>query len=518
MNQCNSIAKKRSFLFRRIFVVVFLIAIAVPYFLHPSQDLPSPVNHDEAAFHLNAKDILLFGAPSLKNDRLTCILFPLQSLLGLISFSIFGYSLFSLRVLYIFFNVLGNVLFFDLIRRTRGIFTASVALAAFAFYTPRLIIGKAAMSESLGLSLVLILIWCFIYAFRSVRVYFWIGVLGVLILCAKLDNIFVPLFLTAFTGIESFRSWREGNLHRAKKIIIFYLSGTSLLMLVLLGFYLIVGWQKFLFCLEYILRPNLNISSYWNGERLSPFSIKLFLMNIRYAYVAYPGLSVLTGIYLVPFFSLLISSKSEQKNPLSWAILLLAFLFLGKLLASSIFTPQRFAPYYPLPFLLTAYIVGFLMQKLATNIEVSVKRCFTFMFLFMSVYICYLPNMLGWSLSIIFSPSYNVLNESRIIDSIFDKRYKALFLDGRFAYIALQLPVKFIDILPDLNADEFYQVESNPPLARTLIAENPDIGYVFFRPDNAVVKKMVEQEFGGELIATNVAGYGLLYRLPRVTE
>ncbi|MBU1147867.1 MAG: hypothetical protein KKD11_05880 [Candidatus Omnitrophica bacterium] len=502
-------------LFKNVLVVVFLMAMAIPYCLHPSQDLPSPVNHDEAAFHLNAKDIVLFGTSSLKDDRLTGILFPLQSLLGLISFSIFGCSIFSLRVLYVFLNILGNVLFFDLIRRTRGLFTASVVLAAFAFYTPRLIIGKAAMAESLTLPLVLILIWCFIYAFRSTRSYFWMGVLGALILCTKLDNVFIPLFLTAFMGIESFRSWRERDLHRAKRIIMFYLSGAGLAILVWLGFYLVVGWQKFLFYLKYVLRPNLNVLSYWNWEKLSPFTIKLFLKNIKYVYIAYPGLIVLTVICLVPFFALLISSKSERRNPLSWAILLLAFLFLGKLLASSIFATQRFAPCYPLPFLLVAYIVGFLMQKLNANIIRTLKNCFAFIFLFMSFYICYLPNMLRWSWGIIFSPSYNVLNESRIIDSIFDKRYKALFLDGRFAYIALQLPVKFIDIPPDLSATEFYQVETNPPLARKLISENPDIGYVFFRPDNKIIKKIIEQEFSGELIARNVAGYGLLYRLPR---
>ena len=56
---------------------------------------------------------------------------------------------------------------------------------------------------------------------------------------------------------------------------------------------------------------------------------------------------------------------------------------------------------------------------------------------------------------------------------------------------------------------------SNPPRGRTLIREDRDIRYAFIKPDNKALKKMIEDEFGGELLAENVAsGDGSLYRLP----
>lgn len=506
--------------FKTVFIFIVYVFLAIPYLLHPSQDLFDPVNHDEAAIHLNAKDILLFGPSAIKDDRLTYINFPLNFLIGLISFSIFGISLFSLRVPYILLNIIGNILFFHFIRRSRGILIAALIASAFALYAPRLIIGKAAMVESLTLPLVLMLIWSFSFISHKPKIYFWIGILGTLIVWTKLDNIFVPLFLTGFVSFESYNFWRKGNLTQTKHILKFYLLGTGTVIIIWLGFYLLVGWKKAWFCILYALRPNLNIAKFTNGFSFSPFSIQLFLRNLIFFYRTYSGFLIATAICLILFLLLILYSKKERKSPLSLAIYLLLFLLIGKISVSTIYSPRRFALCYPLLFLVMASIFGFLLnylscEKLRSKILISLKKSLFFLSFLILIYVCYKPNMLRISLYVMSSPQYNFLREAQLCSSLLDRRYKAIFLDGRFAYIALQLPNKFIDIPPDLNEKDFYQMETNPTLTRKRIYEDRDIVYVFFCPDNTIIGNMVENEFGGKLLAYNVTGYGLLYSLPQ---
>lgn len=61
---------------------LFFAILVLPYFIHASQDLPSSdygINHDEAATHLNAKDLVMFGRDSLENNRLKFVTYPLHT-------------------------------------------------------------------------------------------------------------------------------------------------------------------------------------------------------------------------------------------------------------------------------------------------------------------------------------------------------------------------------------------------------------------------------------------------------
>ena len=213
-----------------------------------------------------------------------------------------------------------------------------------------------------------------------------------------------------------------------------------------------------------------------------------------------------------------IFSRKERKNPLFVTIYLLLFLLIGKTFLCVLLYPRRIAPAYPLPFLLMASILGSSFfsdpARLKGSITKFLKNSLIFLSLIILIYISYAPDLLKRSLNLIFSPTYNTLSEFKQVDPILDRRYKAIFLDGRFAYIAVQSPMKFIDIPPNIDLKDFFQVETNPPLVRKRIYQDPDIGYVFFRPDNKVIQRMLEDEFGAKLIASNVSRYGLLYKLP----
>ena len=448
--------KRRSY--RAPCLALFLALLAVPYLWHVSQDLPRPVIWDEAQIHVNAKDIVLFGTSSLKDGVLYYIFFPLNIALGVLSFSLLGNSLASLRLPYILLNIAGNILFFDFVRRSRGPCIAAATTTAFALYAPRFIIGKSAMSEALVLPLLLALIWLLARVGRNPRAYCAVGVMGVLIFWTKLDNIFVPLFVTGLAAAEIAAHRRNGDLHRAWRIAVYYFAGAAVTATIWLGFYLAVGWRDALYYFSVEIAHNLNIAA-WSSEALRPLTLGLLVNNIGVLYEVYPGFLLATVALSVFFVLLVLRSRTERASPLSLAILLLLFLLAGKLCISVALWPRRIAPCYPLPFLLMVYVAGAFQgsgkktqDRGSSRDPGLVKKISLCLFLLASVVICYLPDSPGKTLLLITSPTYERAGEARRAGSLMDERYKAIYFDGRFSYLDLQLPFKFIQPPPDLNA------------------------------------------------------------------
>lgn len=133
-------------------------------------------------------------------------------------------------------------------------------------------------------------------------------------------------------------------------------------------------------------------------------------------------------------------------------------------------------------------------------------------FLITLIWLCYLPNIFEYALKTIFSPTYVALNEGKLVASLLKKNLKVLFLDGRFGYIAVQVPNKCIDMPPDITANEFYLSESNPGLARNKLESDKKIAYILVRKDNMTVRRMLEREFNARVLLDNVTGdEGMLY-------
>lgn len=505
----------------KIFLLLFIICISMPYFSHISQDLYPPVCWDEATLTLNAKDIILFGPDSIKNDRSSYILFPFKTLLGLISFPIFGVSFFSLRLPYILLSVLGNILFFFFIRKTTNTLIASITAIAFVFFPVRLVMGKSGMSDSLVLSLSLIVLWFLGRLKEKPGVYFWLGILGMIIIWVKFDNIAASIFLSIFILLIYYQENKTGNQVRARKIILAYTLGAGLVSLIALAFYTLVGWQNTMFWVKHLVRGS-------SGTGVHACSLTLLLQNIFILHKVYPHLSMVTMVCLIIFIGTLIFSKESRQSPLTYGILFFALLLFGKLYVSVLFFERRFTPCFPLPFLLMAHNLFFVIVKpLKTYFNKypqlgSIKQRIVnltvdvFIIVLLRVFICviYLPDLFKATKELIFHPTYHLLDEARLFSEILKKEDKILFLDGRFGYLAIQLPNKFIDIPPDLKANDFFIIESNPPLARQMLKKDPQIRYVLFRNDNLVMRKMMEEEFHAKLMAYNVTGAGLLYRIP----
>lgn len=537
---------QRKDIIEKISVIFFLMAVSLPYLIHPSQDLSPPVGWDEATQSLNAKDIVLFGPASIKDDRSSYIAFSFKTLLGLISFSVFGVSLFSLRLPYILLAIAGNILFFILVRKKTNTLVAVMATFGFILYPTRLVMGKSGMYDSLVLSLVLIVLWLLGSKKSKRRVYFWLGILGVLITWVKLDNIAAPVFLTGFCLLRFYQERRAGNPALARKILTGYFSGVVIISFMALIFYTLVGWHNVMFWVKYFREAGKTHSLYpvplhntvvwvkyltdghsWSGP--VPCSLKLLWQNLCFLYVFHPCLAITTILCLFLFIGTLRYSKEARKSPLNYGILFTIFLLFGKLYISMLFFERRYIPCFPLPFLLMAHTIFFVIVQ-PTNLYINrnsrlslikikaiklAKSLFVLIFAGGLIYLMYLPNGAKTTKDIIFHPTYDLLNEARILSSILMKTDKVLSLDGRFGYLAIQSPNKFIDIPQDLNASSFYLLESNPPLAREMIKRDARINYVVFREDNLVMRKMMEEEFNTQLVASYVAGCGFLYRIER---
>lgn len=503
-------------------LALFLLAISLPYLIHLSQDLWLPVCWDEATLSLNAKDIVLFGPASIKDDRSSYVLFPFKTLLGLLSFPLFGVSLFSLRLPYALLSVLGNTLFFFFVRKTTNTLIAIITTAVFVFYPVHLVMGKSGMSDSLILSLALIALWFLGRGNGKSSVYFWLGMLGTLIIWGKFDNIAVSIFLVGFTLLRSYQEKKAGNQVRSKRIIIAYALGVGLISLIAGIFYALVGWQNTMFWVKHLVKGS-------SGTDMTACSLKLLLQNISKLYEVYPCISIITMVCLTLFICTLIFSKKSRRSPLTCGILFFVLLLFGKLYISVLFFERRFTPCFPLLFLLMAHNAFFMVSsplqaysrkhsQLGLIKPDAIDLFVSFLvavLLFVPTYMMYSPDLLKSTKQLIFHPTYYLLKEAKLFSAILEKDAKVLFLDGRFGYLAIQLPNKFIDIPPDLNAKEVEFVESNPPLAREMIKNDPQIKYVIFRGDNLVLKRLLEEELHAGLVAFHVTEVGLLYRVSR---
>ena len=509
---------------------IFLALITIPYFLHPGQD-PSygiePV-HDEAAFHLNAKDAVSFGWEALKENRPTYILVPLQFLLALAAFFFFGCSLIVLRLPYIILNAAGNCMLFYALRRRYNNYISMLTTAGFAFYYQRFLFGRTAMAESLTMSLELALLWLLTMPAKKPRAYFWAGFLSVLILCSKLDNGVILLFVAAFVMKDVLTLMRGRGGKSAAAVAGHFALGIVVPLALWALFFYTAGLETVKAEFEYVLKANINVSSPWQPGGLTPFSPALAFRNLSFAWTVFPGLFLAAGICLVPFAVSLAASKKERGDWISWCIICLLLLFAAKITTSIILPSRRLVPCLLAPFLLAAQSAGFLLKnEFAWNGKVRAfiksangrsykarKMIFPALYLVLILCLCYQPDVAGKTMSLIISPSYRIEEEARTLGRLMDPYSRAMFFDGRFAYIALILPNRFIDIPPAPDSDNFYDYESNPALAEKLLKGDRGIRYVFCRPDYSRIIEMVEREFGGRVMCFNVTGYGLLYELP----
>lgn len=347
-----------------------------------------------------------------------------------------------------------------------------------------------------------------------------------LIVCTKLDNLFVLIFLTGFVVFECVREWKRNNILRIKKIVKYYFLGLFFVGSIWLGFLLWMGWENAARHFLYVFRANLNFDSYQPGENFSPFTFMLLIHNILRLYKEHFGFLIVTVICIIPSLFIIISKKKERLSPLTLAIFFFSFLLISKLMISTLLFQRRVVVCYPLAFLLMAQTSSFFTNNKPNRVNwtksfvakegILLKNGLVVSCLMFLIYLVYLPNNIKISFDTIFSPKYMLIEESRCISSILNKRFKAIFLDGCFSYISLQIPMKFIDVPPDLTANEFISVESNLPFVRKLLLEDNEIRYIFMRENNVEAKKMIEQEFKAVLMASNVRGYrvGLLYYIP----
>jgi cbb3-type cytochrome oxidase subunit 3 len=510
-------------------LVLFYVLISFPYLFHPSQDLPNPVGWDEAAHRINAKDIVLFGPASLSGDRLNFIIFPIHTLISIISFFLFGVSLFSLRFPYIMLNILGNILFFDFLRKTRGWFWAFLITPLFAYYTPRLLMGKSAMGEALVLPLILLLLWLWAYKDERRGFHFWLGGCSALIVWSKLDNIFIFLFVVFSVLVTYFAFRTEANRRYKRQKMMEFSAGAGLILLSAFIFYCWVGWDKVIFQFKYILTGPLGLSS-WSFLPYTPFTKNLILRNLIFIYAIIPGFSMVLGVCLLPYLLIMWLRRRESLEPLGWSIALLLAVLAGKIAVTSDLYLRRLIPCIPLSFLLIVYVLSYCFDRLNSKnggimkavgttrpqrSYLSVIRISLWSVVFVLLCVMYYPDLGGKSLFLLFSPRFSILHEARQFAPFVQDNAKVLFLDGRFGYLAIQSPNKFIDIPPDLSSADFYTFESNPALARRMILQDDKIGYVLCRYDNVLVREILEREFHARLIAQGVAGNGFLYELPR---
>ena len=510
-------------------LVLFYMFISFPYLLHPSQDLPNPVGWDEAAHRINAKDIVIFGPASLNGDRLNFIIFPIHTLISIVSFFLFGVSLFSLRLPYILLNILGNILFFDFLRKTRGSVWAFLITPLFAYYTPRLLMGKSAMGEALVLPLILILLWLWAYKDERKGFHLWLGLCSALIVWSKLDNLFILLFVVSSVLVSYFVSRPATDRRYKRQQMMQFFMGAGLIFLFGLMFYCWVGWDKVIFQFKYILIGPLGLSS-WSFLPYTPFTKNLILRNLSFIYAIIPGFSIVLGVCLLPYLLIMWRRRREHLEPLGWSIALLLAVLVGKIAVTSDLYLRRIIPCIPVSFLLIVYVISYCFDLLNSTKGVAMKeavsplqRNSSFSLIRVSLWsgvlillcIMYYPDLGGRSLFLLFSPRFSILREARAFAPFVKDNAKVLFLDGRFGYLAIQSPNKFIDIPPDLSSADFYTFESNPALARRMILHDDKIGYVLCRYDNILVRQILEGELHARLIAQGVAGNGLLYELPR---
>jgi len=510
---------------KKIILAILILLIAnLPYVLHIEQDLFDNlipyqiVNHNEASYGMNAKDIILFGWHSLAHDRLY-IVWALSVLIVLISFSIFGISLAALRLPYIGLNIIANIIFFDLVRRCSNRKIAAVVTLFFALYPSRLLIGKSAMVEAMVLPLIVGISWLLMFTHKKPRVYFLLGVLSGLVGIAKVDNLIVFVILLLFASIEDVKELRlkeEKYFPRTLKLL---LGGLSIFFVWgIFGF--VVGFGRFLYYYRYELSAT--ISGYWseyirNGQI---GSLGLIKENLIRFWDTDPLLILSLWVLAILTIRRIFKKSDISGDYFLKIILLFLGIFLFKIIFSRALSMWHLAPTYPLYFLLLGYLFIFLGKLNLGKIisKFTLLRCAVLCLTCALVLFFTLPlikKVIQRTQRIIFSPTYKILSTVESLKRTLNPSYRLIFAEGHFAYSALLLPFKCYDIEPNIETRDFFALESDPRKIWSTIERDKDIAYIMFRKENRLVSDFVKSIPGAQLIITDLFSFepGYVYQI-----
>lgn len=536
--------------FKKIISFLLPVVIFIPYFINISQDASIEYKleelHDEAAFHLNAKDIVTFGLPSIKNERLTGIVMPVHTMFGLIFFSLFGCSLWSMRIGYILLNVIGNLCLFHLMKKRCGVIISLIAVIAFSYYPQRLVIGRVGMAESFVLPLTLIILYCFTYLSRSVKVYFSLGALGILSVIAKVDNVFFFAFLIMLSLYTAARYYKKRKYDKAVSVIKYFTFGAVSVFLLFALFwgagYMFFGQalvDEFKYIFSNVITANLDITNAWQKDDVSaisrtyasniPLRPELLEKNLQMTFSALPQLSIVTVVCLILFLYNLFTRKKKKLDPLELAIISVLFLYLAKMSTLSIFLLRRTFTSIELPFMLIAYDAVLVKEYLASKdwqrffwenitghkIKLYFNRAAISLMLIGILLYIFDDKARSFLKKVFITPAYKIQEESKYVNSIIADNEKAVFIDGRFSYLALLSPSKFIDVPPSPGKKNFFDIEAAPELVISILDNDRSIKYAFVRNDYIECRKILESRYHGKILRNDITEYGYFYRLER---
>ena len=121
-----------------------------------------------------------------------------------------------------------------------------------------------------------------------------------------LDNVFVPLWLTAIILSESIRLLWIKNVEQAKKTVAFYFFGVAIVITVWLVYYVVVGWDEVALWYRATFLGNIPTERQVWPTTFFPFTPRLIMFNISQIRDTVPGFFNITALCLLPFFSILV--------------------------------------------------------------------------------------------------------------------------------------------------------------------------------------------------------------------
>ena len=506
-------------------IIIILIVINLPYLVNIQQDLlTEPVSdpivcHDEAAFAMNAKNILLFGPGSLAGDRIY-VLGPLNIAVNLISFFFFGISLASLRIPFIIFNVLGNLAFFDLLRRAAGKKIAVIAASFFALFFSHIVIGKSAMAEASILPILLVLSWLMFFTPKHPRLYFWLGFLAMLAGINKPDNLAVFLILVIYAFFDG-REERKGLSKKASGLglrwLFFGATAAILLWLIYIAF---IGFKQFLFYYRCELFYD-DVRALRFGFYGKPGSFELIKNNLSKIWAWDPLFTAFSFITVAGAAICSLFDRGVWRNPVFRAGLLFLGLFAFKIIFSGYFVGQwRVAPCYPLPFLALVYIWMARSKLTQPQLNHPWKRYGQKAAIILGLGILFyiLPlvfKSVKLTGKLIFQPTYRILKNVERLRKELDPAASVIFSEGHFTYVALFLPNRCYDVVPNLEAKEFDLLESDPVKIWETVQFDKKTAYLMVRPVNQAVMKFADAVPGAKLLTTDALPFdeGYVYQI-----